>query len=118
MNILIADDNDKIRLFIKQILLESIKGINNIYECRNGKEAIETYNEYKPDWILLDVKMNSIDGLSAAEKIKERDPNAKIIIVTNYDDLSYRKKAGSINVFAYILKENLDELVKILQKDL
>jgi DNA-binding NarL/FixJ family response regulator len=114
MNILIADDNDKMRALIKNLLFENIRSVNTIYECKNGKQAIEGYFNYKPDWILLDIRMNSMDGLTAAEKIKQKDPNAKIIIITNYDEASYRNRAKSISVFAYILKENLNELINIL----
>jgi len=114
MNILIADDNDKMRSITKKLLFENIRSVNTIYECKNGKQAIEGYFNYKPDWTLLDIKMNGLDGLTAAEKIKQKDPKAKIIIVTNYDEASYRNKAKNINVGSYILKENIKEIISIL----
>jgi len=116
MNILIADDNDKMRSLIKNLLFENIKSVNTIYECKNGKQAVEGYIKYKPDWVLLDIRMNSMDGLTAAEKIKLNDPKSKIIIVTNYDEASYRNRAKSISVFAYILKENLKELITLINE--
>ena len=114
MNILIADDNDKMRHLIRNMLMKNIRSIKKIYECKNGKEAIKTYSKFNPDWTLLDIKMNSFDGLSAAEKIKALNPNAKIVIVTNYNEASYRKRAKSISVDAYVLKENLKELISVL----
>jgi len=117
MDILIADDNDKMRSLIKSMLFENIKSVNTIYECKNGKQAVEGYFNYKPDWILLDIRMNSLDGLTAAEKIKQKDPKAKIIIVTNYDEASYRNRAKNISVFAYVLKENLNELITLINEN-
>jgi len=117
MNILIADDNDKMRALIKGMLFENIRSVNTIYECKNGKQAIDGYFKYKPDWILLDIKMNSMDGLTTAEKIKKKDANAKIIIITNYDEASYRNRAKNISVFAYVLKENLKEIINILTEN-
>ena len=118
MNILIADDNDKMRHLIRNMLMKNIRSIKKIYECKNGKEAIKTFSKFNPDWTLLDIKMNFIDGLCAAEKIKAKDPNAKIVIVTNYDEPSYRKKAKDISVYAYVLKENLKELVTVLKENI
>jgi len=117
MNILIADDNDKMRTMIKNLLFENIRSVNTIYECKNGKQAIEGYFNYKPDWTLLDIRMNSMDGLTAAENIKHKDPKAKIIIITNYDEASYRNRAKNISVFAYILKENLKELITLINEN-
>ena len=117
MNILIADDNDKMRSLIKNLLFENIRSVNNIYECKNGKKAIEGYFNYNPDWILLDIRMNSMDGLTAAKNIKQKDPNARIIIITYYDEESYRNRAKSISVFAYVLKENSKELITIINEN-
>ena len=117
MNILIADDNDKMRSLIKNLLFENIRSVNNIYECKNGKKAIEVYFNYNPDWILIDIRMNSMDGLTAAKNIKQKDPNARIIIITYYDEESYRNRAKSISVFAYVLKENSKELITIINEN-
>lgn len=50
----------------------------------NGKEAIEKYQEYKPDIVLMDMLMPVMDGIEATKKIKEIDPQAKIIGLTAY----------------------------------
>jgi DNA-binding NarL/FixJ family response regulator len=58
--------------------------------------------------------MQGIDGLHATEAIKILDPNAKIIIVTNYDDPEFRAEAIQLGTKGYVLKENLTELRKVI----
>jgi YesN/AraC family two-component response regulator len=117
LKILIAEDNDKMRQMIKKTLTDNFNTIEEIYECENGEDAINIYNQYTPDWILLDIKMEPVDGLSAARSIKAKDPRAKIILVTNFDEEEYREEANKISVTAYVLKENLFELTRLLQKN-
>ena len=99
---------------IKNMLRENLNNIEEIYECENGQQAITLYNQHAPDWILLDIKMEPVDGLTAARMIKLVDQNAKIIIVTNFDEDQYREEANNISASAYVLKENLHQLIKIL----
>ncbi len=115
MNIVIADDNDRMRQMIKNMLLNNFKEIHNIYECHNGQQAVSQFEKYSPDWTLLDIKMEPMNGLSAARMIKENTPKAKIIILTNYDEKWYREEAKKISIYAYVLKENLKELVTIIK---
>ncbi|MCI0473500.1 MAG: response regulator, partial [Ignavibacteria bacterium] len=80
MTLLIADDNDGIRNMLKNM---AERYFSEIFECKNGKCALEIYAEKKPDWILMDILMPVMDGLEATRKIKGTNPEAKIIIVTN-----------------------------------
>lgn len=116
MKILIADDNPKMRQMIKNVLTANIKNIDTIYECENGREAIDLYSKHHPDWTLMDIKMDPVDGLLAARVIKAADREAKIVLVTSYDEDSYRQEAKKISIFAYVLKENLQELIPIYKK--
>ena len=86
MDIIIGEDNISMRKTLKRFLEYNVLGIDKIYECNNGKEAIARYRESQPKWVLLDVKMNPVDGLAAAKEIKSDYPDANIILVSNYDD--------------------------------
>lgn len=116
MKILIVEDNLKMRSFIKKIVEQNFKTIEAIYECDNGEDAVQLYKKYHPDWVLMDIQLNNMDGLTATKLIRSFDPAAKIIIVTQYDDPEYRKMAKDAGVIAYVFKKNsLYDLTEIIQ---
>ena len=82
--IMIADDSDSVRLVLKDIL--SIGKFELAGEAINGTEAVEKFNELKPDLLLLDLAMPKKDGLTVIKEIKASHPDAKIIVVTATDD--------------------------------
>ena len=77
-NILICDDAAFMRMMIKDILTKN--GYNIVGEAENGAKAVEKYAELKPDLVLMDITMPEMDGIQALKKIKESDPNAKVIM--------------------------------------
>jgi len=78
--ILVADDAACMRLMLRNIL--TLNGFEVIAEASNGDEAIEAYKDYKPDLVTMDITMPKKDGINAIKKIKEMDPDAKIIVVS------------------------------------
>ncbi|MGH9873342.1 MAG: response regulator transcription factor, partial [Pyrinomonadaceae bacterium] len=111
MTILIVEDNDSMRRMIKRLVGDLTEAFA---ECVDGAQALATYNRYRPDWVLMDIKMNEMDGLAATREIKAAFPNARIVIVTGYDDTKLRDAARSAGACAYVHKENLLELRQIL----
>ena len=77
-NILICDDAAFMRMMIKDIL--SKNGYNVVGEAENGVKAVEKYDETHPDLVLMDITMPEMDGINALKKIKEKDPNAAVIM--------------------------------------
>ena len=77
-NILISDDAAFMRMMIKDILTKN--GYNVVGEAENGKVAVDKYMELKPDLVLMDITMPEMDGITALNKIMEKDSNAKVII--------------------------------------
>lgn len=112
MNFLIVDDNAQMRRMIKTVIADLA---DEISECDDGANALAAFAEYRPDWILMDVRMKAVDGLTATRNIKAAFNFAKIIIVTNYDDADLRESARKAGATAYVLKENLLDLRRILQ---
>lgn len=111
MNVLIVDDNPQMRRLIGRIIEDVVE---QTFECSDGGQALESYRQDQPDWVLMDLKMYEMGGLSATRQIKASYPEAKIIIVTNYDDRDFRKAAREAGACAYVVKENLFELKQIL----
>jgi len=116
MKILIVEDNAKMRLMIRKIIENNVQSIESIYECDNGIEAIELYHKLRPDWVLMDIQLKLLDGLTATQQIIKSDPTAKIIIITQYDDPAYRERAKSIGAYDHVLKENIFDILKIISK--
>ena len=74
-------------------------------EANNGLEAVELFKEYKPDVVLMDLRMPELDGTSATRMIRQEAPDAKIIALTSYDGDQDIYRALEAGVRGYILKE-------------
>lgn len=115
--LLIADDEALEREGLEIIVKRSLPGKFEIFQAKNGREAIEKAEEHKPDLILMDIKMPGIQGLEALKGIKKIIPKAKMVLVTAYDHFAYAKEAVSIGVKDYILKPaKRDQVVTLLQR--
>lgn len=115
--IILVDDEEEVRKsIIKQIDWESA-GFKVVGDAENGEDALEKIELSEPDVVLTDIRMPYMDGLSLAEKIRQRYPSMKVIIFSGYDDFEYAQKAIKLNVTEYILKPvNVEELTSILKK--
>jgi DNA-binding response OmpR family regulator len=79
-NVLVVDDdNDTVDVLCEYLKL---KGMNVVGSAKNGQEALKLYKELKPDIVLLDVWMPDFDGYFGLQKIREFDPDAKVVMVT------------------------------------
>ena len=111
MRIMIVDDNRQMRRMMAS-LLERLA--EEIIECGDGAEAAPAYREHRPDWVLMDVEMGRVDGIEATRQIRSAFPEARIIIVTNYDEAELRTAASAAGAYAYVLKDNLLVIRQIL----
>jgi len=78
--ILISDDALFMRTMLKTILVNS--GYQVAGEAANGEEAVNMYQECKPDLVFMDITMPVMDGITAVKKIRSFDPSSKIIMCT------------------------------------
>jgi CheY-like chemotaxis protein len=107
MKVMIVDDHSSVRRTIRTLLSDLV---TTFYECGDAPEALSTYERHLPDWVLMDIKLGEMDGITAAGNIRAKYPDCKIVIVTNYDDEGLRAAAAKAGACAYVLKENLLEL--------
>jgi two-component system, NarL family, response regulator DegU len=113
MTILIVDDNAPIRQMILKLVGDLTEGFA---QCSDGSVALEAYEQHHPDWVLMDIRMRERDRLAAATQIKAAHPEARIIIVTGYEDSRTRQAAHTVGAFAFVNKENLHELREVLTR--
>ena len=115
--IILVDDEEEVRKsIIRKIDWQSV-GFTVVGDAENGEDALEKIENLEPDVVLTDIRMPYMDGLTLAEKIRQKYPSMKIVIFSGYDDFEYAKRAIKLNVTEYILKPvNVEELTAILKK--
>lgn len=114
MKLLIADDNAFMRRLIRQIIGHYF---HEVFECENGYEAIKSYKLHRHDWVLMDLEMPNINGITATRIIREVFPMARVIILTKYDDEFYRQIAQEVGAFAFATKDNLLNIWTLMGRD-
>lgn len=110
MRVLIIDDDKLVCVSLKTIL-EVEQDITVVGSGHSGENAIELYNSLKPDVLLMDIRMENMTGLEAAEVILTKDKDAKILFLTTFSDDEYIIKALKIGAKGYIIKQNFESIV-------
>lgn len=104
IRILIVDDHAVVRKGIRA-LLATEADLEVIGEGEDGTQAVELYDQLEPDLLLLDLLMPKMTGIEAIQHIKEKDPAAKILVLTSFaadDQVFPAIKAGALG---YLLKD-------------
>jgi DNA-binding NarL/FixJ family response regulator len=104
IRVLCVDDHPLVRKGIASILANEAD-MELVGEANNGREAVELFKEFKPDVVLMDLRMPELDGTSATRMIRQEAPDAKIIALTSYDGDQDIYRALEAGVRGYILKE-------------
>lgn len=110
MVILIVDDNTELRRVIRDVLA----GVDaELHECASAEEAF-AFGVEKSDWVLMDIELNGLDGISATRIIRSRSPRTKVCIVTHHDHARLRREAQQAGACAFVSKQDLLELPSVL----
>lgn len=102
--LLIADDEMIERAVLYKTLMENIGDQCVIFQAENGREALRIYEEERIQIAILDIEMPGINGIGAAEKIRETDKDCCIIFLTAFDEFAYARKAITVRALDYLLK--------------
>ena len=109
MKIIIVDDDYLVVNSLKTIV--SASEIEVLAVGYDGMEAVELYDLHRPDLILMDIRMEKMNGIEATKKILEIDPDAKILLITTFQDDEYISSALSLGCKGYILKQNIQGII-------
>jgi len=116
--VLIVDDEPEVLKSLENM----VKSIGyEVDSARNGNKALEHYETYKPDVVLLDWKMPIMDGATCAKKILENDPAARIVIISGYQESAVNEEETGLknNIKDFVLKPfDMDEISKVISKAL
>jgi DNA-binding NarL/FixJ family response regulator len=104
IRILLADDQRLMREGLR-ILLELEPDLQVVGEAEDGGAALEAYEETRPDIVLMDIRMPGIDGVEATRRIRARWPEARVIILTTFDDDEYIFEGLRAGALGYLLKD-------------
>ena len=102
--IILVDDEEEVRKSIIRKIDWTAVGFAVVGDAENGEDALEKIENLEPDVVLTDIRMPYMDGLTLAERIRQKYPSMKIVIFSGYDDFEYAKQAIKLNVTEYILK--------------
>jgi two-component system chemotaxis response regulator CheY len=108
---MIVDDNAEMRTLIRNLL----SGVaQEFVECAGGEAAVVAFPTARPDWTVMDVRMPGVDGLTATRRIKAQFPEARILVITQYDDRKLRDLAREAGATDFLSKEELIRLDAII----
>lgn len=114
MTVLIVEDDGAMRGLIKRVIGDLA---DSFCECGDGRDALALYEKHRPAWILMDIRMKDVDGLTATQQITRVWPSARVLMVTAHADQDLREAAHYAGACGYVAKDNLLEIRKWLAKE-
>lgn len=112
MKLLIVENNPSVRRILKTVVSNLA---DEILECEDADESILIYRAEHPDYVLMDINLGKTNGIEATRQINNFDPNAKVIIITNYDEIDLRQAASEAGAIGFVAKEDLGQLQMFLK---
>lgn len=103
IKVLLAEDHIIVRKGLYALLKKEID-IDVIGEAGDGREAVEMVEKLRPDVVLMDISMPSLNGIEATRRIKNKFPNTKVLILTMHDSEEYIFQLLRIGASGYVVK--------------
>ena len=114
IRVLLADDHRMLREALRHSLEEH--GFDVVGEARDGEEAVTLAGELLPDVVLMDVTMPVLGGIDATRRLRERNPDVRVVILTMHSDQSVVTQAIRAGASGYLVKDcSTDEMVGALR---
>ena len=114
--ILIADDEPKIRRGLHAQIDRLGLPCEVCAEAEDGEIALEAAERLRPDILLVDINMPFVNGLDFIEALRRTRADARVILITGYEEFEYARRALELDVHAYLLKPiNVEELRRAVE---
>lgn len=114
MRVVLIDDDQLVCMSLK-IILEADSGIEVAAMGNDGSQALSLYKEYKPDVLLMDIRMQGMNGTEALAELLKIFPEAKVLFLTTFVDDEYIVKALELGAKGYIVKQNFEHIIPALK---
>jgi DNA-binding NarL/FixJ family response regulator len=115
IRVLVVDDERLVCAHLRTIL-SAAADIEVVAEAYDGAEAVEAVLRYRPDLVLMDLRMPGVDGLTAIEQIRHLTPRPTVVALTTFDQDGYVLRAMRAGVAGYLLKDTApDDLVDLVR---
>lgn len=86
-------------------------------EFTNGNGVVEEYGNFNPDWVIMDIQLKDENGLDIIKDLKQKYPDAQVVVLTQHDDKFFRKRAEELNTQGYFLKDDLKKLYEFIRSN-
>lgn len=110
IRVLIVDDHPVVRQGIRS-LLSNRRAISVVGEATGVDDAVAAYEKERPDVTLLDMRLADGSGLDALVRILDVDPQARVLMLSSFDDEEYVTQALKAGAFGYVLKSDSDSIL-------
>lgn len=114
MRIVLIDDDQLVCMSLKTIL-EADESIEVAAIGNDCSEALALYKKYMPDVLLMDIRMQGMNGTEALEELLKEYPDVKVLFLTTFLDDAYIVKALELGAKGYIIKQNFEHIVPALK---
>lgn len=115
MRIVLVDDHEVVRLGLK-VLLEQSDHFEVVGEANNAKEAVEIAGKFRPDIVLMDIRLPGASGIEACEEITQLYPEVRVVMLTSYAEDEMLFSAIRAGASGYLLKQiNSEDLIHSLE---
>lgn len=114
MRVVLIDDDQLVCMSLKTIL-EADEMIEIAAIGNDGSQALPLYKEYTPDVLLMDIRMQGMNGTDALKELLQEFPTAKVLFLTTFVDDEYIIKALELGAKGYIIKQNFEHIVPALK---
>lgn len=112
--ILIVDDQYGIRILLNEVLKK--EGYTT-FQAANGVKALEIVDEHSPDLVLLDMKIPGMDGIEILKRMRQKEPDIRVIIMTAYGELDMIQEARELGALTHFAKPfDIDDIRRTVKQ--
>ncbi len=111
MKFLVVNDNETAR----SAIADAVKRIaGEIRECSDGTEALGEYGVFLPDWVLMNAKMQKMDGITATSLIRQYYPKAKVMLIAEDNSPAIQEEARQAGAAVLIAKDSVADIASFV----